>query len=250
MQSRWWLIRCFAKNLTGEIIQGKLLEKRFHSQIYICLEENKLLSNVQIGFCGGRNTPQAVFPFLDYIYHRINNNQSTLAVYTDFKKAFDTFKRSILLNKLYKLNFLEAVISLFSSYLFDCSQKVKVNKLFSDTNSISIRVPQGSTLGPLLFLIYINDLSNLSLNSKIILFTDDTVLFHQSNVYISSHSTIQNDLSLLHSWCRRNSLSLNVAKTKLMYFNSNTSTPRANLWKNHKWVARILTLLRTINIEE
>lgn len=108
-----------------------------------------------------RNNQQAVFTFLNHIYHGINNNLNTLAVYVDFKEAFDTVNHSIL------LNLSDKVLSLFSSYLSDCKQIVKANKLLSDEKSIATGVPQGSTLGPLLFIIYIDDLSNLSISTSI-----------------------------------------------------------------------------------
>lgn len=184
-----------------------------HMQVIDFSESNHLLSDVQFGFRSGKNTNQAIFNFLDNIYQNINNNIDTISVYIDFRKAFDTVHHAILLNKLKRLYFSTPAISLFESYLKDRTQQVFVNNLLSPKKAILTGVPQGSTLGPLLFVLYINDLPLLFNNSKCLLFADDTVIFHPvTHEFNTSYELMQTELHKLQLWCRFNLLEVNAGK--------------------------------------
>lgn len=101
-----------------------------HAQLYDYLESNHLLNDYQFGFRNGKNTSQAIFNFIDNIYLNINNSIDTLAVYVDFKKAFDTLDHRTLLNKLIDLNLSQETISLFKNYLSDRTQQVFLPLIF------------------------------------------------------------------------------------------------------------------------
>lgn len=148
-------------------------------------------------------------------------------------KAFDTVDHFTLLNKLRDFKLSEKSIELFNNYLTNRTQQVYTNKILSPPMPIKTGVTQGSTLGPLLFVMYINSLPSIVKNSNTILFADDTVIFHPIKEPASSYDPIQNDLDLLHLWCRFNRLEINTGKTKAMYFSSkhlnSTSKPYKKL---------------------
>lgn len=214
-------------------LPGKLLEKCIHIQLYDYLESHHLLCNNQYGFRSNRNTQQAIFMYLDNIYRNLNLNIDTIAVYVDFRKAFDTVDHPTLLNKLRDFNLSPKSIELFNNYLSNRTQQVYTNKTMSPPLPIKTGVPQGSTLGPLLLVMYINSLPAIAKNSSTILFADDTVIFHPLVNQTANFDLIQKDLDLLHLWCRYNRLEINTSKTKAMYFSSkhlnSTSKPYKKL---------------------
>ena len=118
-----------------------------------------------------------VCALLDDLYKNINNNKNSYIIYLDLKKAFDTIPHAKLLNKLHKLGMDGLTLAWFRSYLTERRQCVKLNNLTSDTLPITYGVPQGSMLGPILFSIYINDISDI-VNCDVLLYADDTVIFH------------------------------------------------------------------------
>lgn len=211
-----------------------MLEKCIHLQLVDYLESHNLLNNAQFGFRSRRNTSQAIFNFLDNIYQNINQNIDTLAIYVDFRKAFDTVHHLTLLNKLKQFHLWLPAISFFDSYLKDRTQQVFVNKQLSPCKTVTTGVPQGSTLGPLLFILYINDLPRIFHKAKSLLFADDTVIFHPvSDNLHTTFKLVQAELDILHLWCRNNLLEVNAGKTKVMYFSSkflnSTSKPYRKL---------------------
>lgn len=219
-------------------LPGKLLEKCIHMQLYDFLESNHLLNEFQYGFCRGKNTSQAIFNYLDNIYQNINNSIDTIAVYVDFRKAFDTVSHQTLLNKLNQFNLSPNAITLLNNYLSDRTQQVFVNKHLSDPMTVTTGVPQGSTLGPLLFVMYMNDLPNVFNHSNTLLFADDTVIYHPiTKDFDTSFDIMQNELKMLNLWCRKNLLEVNTGKTKVMYFSSkylnSTNKPYKKLTLNN-----------------
>lgn len=201
-------------------LPAKLLEKCIHNQLYDYLESCNLLTDEQFGFRRFRNTQQSIFKFIDNIYQNINSSLSTIAIYVDFRKAFDTVDHQILLEKLKTFNLSNNSVKLFNSYLTDRTQQVFTNKILSKKCLVKTGVPQGGTLGPLLFIMYINSLPNIINNSQTILFADDTVIFHPVSNFDHNYNQIQKDLYHLHLWCRLNLLEINASKTKVMFFSS------------------------------
>lgn len=212
-------------------LPGKLLEKYIHSFILDHLEFNKYFSNTQFGFRPGRSTTDAITTLIDDIGINLNNKQLTLATFIDFCKAFDTLNHNILLNRLKTLNFNEKIINWFDSYLSGRQQKTFINNVYSDLKPISTGVPQGSIMGPFLFIIYVNGLTSIAQTAHSIMYADDTVIY----TAISKRPTLteieayQLDLNNISNWCKRNKLSVNSQKTKVMILGTNSHTKNITL---------------------
>ena len=148
----------------------------------------------------------------------MDNNQITCGIFIDLSKAFDTVNHHILLDKLENLGIRGKALELFKSYLSDCKQYVNIDNCKSKTQSITCGVPQGSVLGPLFFLLFINDLPNCCPSGKVRIFADDTnVFFHCDNIeeLIKVSKIIMNQL---HSWFTANKSTLNTDKSSFAIF--------------------------------
>ena len=180
------------------------------------LNAQKILYQHQYGFRSNHNTSQPVLHFYDKIYNSLNQKPSatTLSIFIDLKKAFDTVDHNILLKKMDHYGVRGTENSWFKNYLSDREQFVSINGADSEIVKTLCGVPQGSVLGPLLFLIYINDLPNAT-EFLTLLFADDTtfqysgtnldLLFEKCNFQLEKAST----------WFKSNRLTLNVKKNKI-----------------------------------
>ena len=151
----------------------------------------KMISCNQNGFRKHHGTSDTIFKFLGGIFDQLNEKNSTLAIFIDFKKAFDTLDHQILMQKLEKLELSQNVYNLLGDYLNNRSQCSFVNNISSDRKSLSHGVPQGSILGPVLFNVYINDIVKFA-KRNILLYADDSVIFDSSDdisAFIYHHSS-------------------------------------------------------------
>ncbi|XP_062529771.1 uncharacterized protein LOC134200606 [Bombyx mori] len=165
---------------------SKLLERLINTRLVRYLESNSLLSNSQFGFRTGKSTDNAVYELVDYIVQNLDKGNKTLGLFLDLAKAFDTVSIPILTKKLEKIGIRGVQLKLFNDYLTDRYQCVKFDNYFSRDIPVTYGVPQGSILGPVLFLIYINDLLELnSVRGKIISYADDTVLLFSAGTWDS-----------------------------------------------------------------
>ena len=139
-------------------------------------------------------------------------------MFIDLSKAFDTINHSILLQKLRHYGIRGVTLDWFASYLSNRKQFVSINNENSDYNTINCGVPQGSILGPVLFLLYINDIVECSKLLYFLLFADDTNLFYSCDKLDKLITTVNRELMNLATWFRANKLSLNVDKTNFMIF--------------------------------
>src|SRR5436190_7588529 len=146
----------------------------------------------------------------------INNNKKSLIIYIDLKNAFDSISRDLLFYKLECIGIRGTALKWFRSYLTDRYQNVTICNISGELRSVDFGVVQGSTLGPLLFLIYINNLSNLNLIGKLVLFADDACLILQGTTWDQVFQIASRDLHLLRRWFHENILTLNVTKTKYL----------------------------------
>ena len=142
----------------------------------------------------------------------------TGAVFIDFRKAFDSVNHSLLLKTLYVLAIVDQEYEWFTDYLKGRPQVVGFQGAFSDAESICVGVPQGSILGPLLFLPHVNDLPTVARKCSMLMYADDTVLFYFGNVAATIEKSLKEDLDLIGSWLYNNSLFLNAVKTEAMLF--------------------------------
>ena len=141
---------------------SKIIEKCLKSRLLHYFTHNKLFNQVQFGFLAELSTQDAMLHLTEKIYSNLHRELSTLAVYVDFSKAFDTLNRSILIKKLAIYGIRGIPLELFKSYLDDRFQAVKVNNIISEFKPINAGVPQGSVLGPILYLIYVNEIPSIS----------------------------------------------------------------------------------------
>ena len=158
----------------------------------------------------------------------LDEDKFACGVFIDLQKAFDTVDHGILLSKLNHYGVRGASYQWFKSYLTGRKQYTTISYLKSDLRSINYGVPKGSVLGPILFLLYINDLNQAIVHSKVHHFADDTNFLYASHSLKKLNKTINFDLSNLVQWLRANKISLNVNKTELVIFRS----PKKQSYKN------------------
>ena len=180
--------------------------------------ENSLLFEQQYGFRNKLSTNHALIDITNRIQEACDNGQYACRIYIDFKKAFDTVNHNIRLDKLAHYGVRGTENKWFKTYLTNRKQHVTVSGQTSDNALIEFGVPQGSVLGLLLFLIYINDLNQAIKVSRVHHFPDDTNLLLVGNSLKKINKHINHDLKLLTTWLRANRISLNTSKTEILLF--------------------------------
>ena len=195
---------------------SKIFEKIVYYRLLNHFANNNILSPVQFGFRKNTSTLDAIVHFTELIYNSLNNKETVLNILIDFSKAFDTVNHTILLRKLEKYGVRGSALLWIGSYLRNRKQFVCVGEEVSETRVTNISVPQGSILGPLLFLIHINDLPNVSEAFSSTMFADDCTLSIKSPNFDEIISTCNAELAKYESWAASNRLSLNVDKTKCL----------------------------------
>ena len=185
------------------------------------LDNNIILSNCQYGFRKNMSPKIAITQLTNQILQALSADKFTITVFLDLKKAFDTLDHDILLDKLQHYGIRNLCKNWFISYLCDRYQYTIVNNKMSKSARVKTGVPQGSTLGPLLFLLYINDIVKSSSMLKFILFADDTSVIHSGSDLVSLTRTVNTELDLVSTWLMANKLSLNIQKTYYIIFAGN-----------------------------
>ena len=199
----------------------KIFEKLLSSRLYSFLKKSKIIGDTQFGFVKGCSTFSAIECLLSHCTDAFKNNDYTLTLFADLSKAFDCVNIELLLLKLYRYGIRGVVHKLFSSFLSNRTQKVVINGYESSTKTILLGVPQGSCLGPILFLLYINDLPNLFKtipDVSCLLYADDTTVLYRSDCIHDVVAKINSCLTMFWDWLLFNKLTLNVTKTKYMIF--------------------------------
>ena len=199
---------------------SKIMEKLMAARLTSFLELHEIIYPKQFGFRSGYSTTHSLIDITENIRKTIEAKKYGCGVFIDLKKAFDTVNHDILLHKLEHYGIRDSALSWFRSYLTDRKQYVHLNGADSDIKSIVCGVPQGSVLGPLLFLIYINDLPNISKKLKFYLFADDTNIYFESHDLKSLEKIMNKELEKLFEWLCINRLSLNVSKTNFIIFSA------------------------------
>lgn len=206
-------------SLTSLVV--KVFEKIIKDQIEVYLEANSIIKNSQHGFRSGRSCLTNLLSFLDYITDQVDRGEDIDLVYLDFSKAFDKVPHKRLVYKLreYRLN--SFIVNWVENWLTDRKQRVVLNGNRSGWMDVKSGVPQGSVLGPLLFIIYINDIDS-GLSSRVSKFADDTKLAAKAGKWEDA-SMLQRDIDKLISWADKWQMEFNVSKCKVLHIGKNNS---------------------------
>lgn len=214
---------------------SKVYERVIFNQLMEFFLDKNLIYESQYGFRPGHSTNLAALEFVNRIVNsldRKNQSHQSIAIFMDLSKAFDTLNHEILLQKLQHYGLSASALSLMKSYLSNRVQYVKFQNFTSSHLPLSTGVPQGSILGPILFIIYMNDIRNSCANLKSIIYADDTTLhcnldgtFGKASDELISQR-INAELEVVNDWMRANKLSLNSLKTKFMIFQRPKSKTR------------------------
>ena len=208
---------------------SKIFEKVIYHQMINYIEKNKIITNSQFGFRANKSTESALIDLVDFVHKGLTNKSNIGAVFMDLSKAFDVMSHDILKIKLEHYGFRGSFLDFLMSFLKDRKYFVSVNGYISDMKKSNIGVPQGSTLGPLLFLIYINDIVNCSNILKFILFADDTtVLFENSNIN-DLNNVLSQEIDKVMKWFSANKLLINLSKTNTMLFSNKRGNPKLHV---------------------
>jgi len=194
------------------------------------LLDNNLLSDCQYGFRTGRSCVIQLLEILDQWSQYIDSSLPVHTLYLDFSRAFDTVPHERFLTKLYNLGIHGYVLKWIKSFLSNRTQCVRLNNTHSFMSNVISGVPQGSVLGPILFLSFINDLPD-TVTGLVKIFADDSKIYF-SVINEQQHHNLQDDLDRLCDWSRKWKLCFNASKCKVMHFGQNNDTLRYTMLDN------------------
>ena len=195
------------------------MEKIIHSRMMHFFDINNIFSPYQYGFRSGRSTQQAIFDFTKLVYSSLNHKKIIGFICLDVAKAFDSINHDILLHKLSHLGFNRHAITWFRSYLTR-TQVVKFGPVVSHSLSFITGSGQGTIIGPLLFIFYINDIISCIKTLKINMYADDCILYTSGNDWNKRLQKIQPEMNDVQFWCTANKLKLNVSKSMVLIITS------------------------------
>ena len=203
---------------------NKIFEKILYSRLINYIDKFQLLYKYQYGFRKKHSTEQSLIEFIDQIRLSMDKQEMTCGIFIDLSKAFDTVNHQILIDKLDHYGIRGKPLELFKSYLSNRTQYVQIDNIKSKTKPITCGVPQGSVLGPLLFLLFINDIPNCCTSGNFRIFADDTNVFYKCKNTNEIVEIGKNIMTSLNDWFRANKMTLNTDKTSFTIFKSNRLT--------------------------
>lgn len=224
---------------------AKIFELIIYKRIFY--QVKNAISIHQHGFMPKRSTTTNLINFTQYISEALENRTQVDVLYTDFSKAFDCIDHKLLIIKLKTLGFHESLIKFISSYLENRTMFVSCNNFISPVFKASSGVPQGSNLGPLLFLLFVNDICNRIKHCKFLLYADDLKLY-QVIENRSDCLLLQADIDSIVDWSLANKLNFNINKCKIMTYNK-TKHPIAFDYVMHKTTLDKITFTRDLGIQ-
>ena len=202
---------------------SKILEKLIYIRLINHLNINKIIHENQFGFQKNKATYMPILLLQDTITKAFEEGEFALGLYIDIKKAFDTVNIELLLKKLFKYGVRHKSHNIISSYLSERTQCVKIRNTVSAYKEVTMGVPQGSILGPILFILYINDLPNISNDMTCLSYADDTAIIFKNKCITHLQLTVNTLLLSITDWFCANFLSLNISKTYTQHYTTCSS---------------------------
>ena len=204
-------------------VLSKIIEKAVHRQVMGFLEVNKFLSKFQFGFRPKLSTKLAATLLFDEIRQHVDEGKVVGATFIDLSKEFDTISHSNLLQKLPQYGICDEELEWYTDYLFHRSMAVSYGGCLSNKQDIKTGVPQGSILGPLLFIIFFNDITNVIKSAQMVRYADDTVIYVADKDVAVINSKLTKDMDAIAKWLDENALIINLKKGKTESFLFGTS---------------------------
>lgn len=200
-------------------VLSKVFESAINCRLRNFLTKYQIINSAQYGFQKGKSTELALLNVKEEILNNFEKKKLyTVGLFLDLRKAFDSIKHDILEGKLYDYGLRGAALKLIMNYLSDRKKYVKIGSLASAETELKQGVPQGSILGPLLFILYINDICSIPYTEKLVMYADDTNAFFSAETMVDLQVTVTNYLRHLEFWLHENKLALNASKTKYVIF--------------------------------
>ena len=203
---------------------AKVFEKMLHNRIYNFILKNKILNTKQYGFIKNRGTKDALNEITNRVYENLDRSMPIIVTFLDLAKAFDTVNHDILLEKLWTYGIRGKPHQLLKDYLNKRKLKVRIGNVTSDYEEINIGVPQGTILGPLLFVLYVNDLLDSMPENSILSYADDTAIISTNKTWKQTEMRMNKLLESAADWLALNKLTLNITKTVYITFGNYTDS--------------------------
>ena len=223
-------------------VLSKILEKIMYNQLLTFVTEHNIIFDHQFGFRAKHSTYMPISILHDLITDNLASNMKTAGIYLDLARAFDTVNTDILLKKLSLYNIRDKSLDFLLSYLSNRTHRVKFNGIISGTKEVTCGVPQGSVLGPLLFLLYINDIYKVCPVAKFFLFADDTAIFYSASSINELQDKIHVSFPKITAWLIGNRLSLSVQKTFYQLYSNDASPQQLHISVGNNELNRASTI--------